>query len=269
MNFEMIQREDAIESAASRLQNAEQSRSPCAPVRTLLPDGDVEAAYKVQQLVTERKITAGSRLIGRKIGLTSKSVRDQLGVDSPDYGAIFAETAFGTGEEISVDTFIAPKVEGEIALVLSRDIDVLRPTMADILRATDFVLCAIEIVESRILDWDIVLADTIADNASYGGIVLSGTPISLRGRDLAAVEMVLSVGGQVRATGQGSDCLGHPLNAAVWLARTLAERGDPLRAGQIVLTGALGPMVDALPGDEFSVHISGLGETTISFAEAA
>lgn len=257
-----------IERAAKALRQADLDRVPCEPIRSLLQDADLDAAYQVQRQVNLARQEAGDRMIGRKIGLTSQAVRDQLGVSSPDFGAIYANTAYGTGTVLPADQFIAPKIEGEVALVLSKDIDTSQPTLADIIAATHFALCSIEIVESRMRDWDIGLLDTVADNASYGGIVLGGQPMPLSAIDLGSVKMTLSVDGIVKAKGQGSDCMGHPLNAAVWLARTLAQRGDPLRAGEIVLTGALGPMVDAVPGSTYSVSITGMETVSVTFAKA-
>ncbi|WP_175467909.1 MULTISPECIES: 2-keto-4-pentenoate hydratase [unclassified Streptomyces] len=260
---------DAVTEAAAVLEEATRTGVPCAPVRSLLPEGDVEAAYAVQRLNVERGITAGRRLVGRKIGLTSPAVQRQLGVDQPDFGALFADMAVPEGQLIAPGRLLRPKVEAEIALVLGTDLPHRDPTVADLLRATAFALPALEIVDSRIADWDITIVDTVADNASCGLYVLGGTPAPLDRVDLRAVTMTLTKNGETVSEGAGADCLGSPLTAALWLASTLAGLGDPLRAGDIVLTGALGPMAVAAEGDEFTAYIEGLGTVTATFASAA
>ncbi|MET8209149.1 2-keto-4-pentenoate hydratase [Streptomyces sp. NPDC005373] len=257
--------EAAATKVADVLQNAARTGVPCAPVRPLLPEADVEAAYAVQRLYVERAVAAGRRLVGRKIGLTSPAVQRQLGVGQPDFGALFADMAVPEGERIAPGRLIQPKVEAEVALVLGADLPHQDPTVADLLRATAFALPALEIVDSRIADWDITIVDTVADNASCGLFVLGGTPVPLGRVDLRAVRMTLTKNGETVSQGTGADCLGSPLTAALWLASTLARLGDPLRAGDIVLTGALGPMALAAGGDEFSAHIEGLGTVTALF----
>ncbi|MEU6621643.1 2-keto-4-pentenoate hydratase [Streptomyces litmocidini] len=260
---------DAVTEAAAVLEEAARTGVPCAPVRSLLPEADIEAAYAVQRLHVERGITAGRRLVGRKIGLTSPAVQRQLGVDRPDFGALFADMAVPEGQPIAPRRLLQPKVEAEVALVLGTDLPHRDPTVADLLRATAFALPALEVVDSRIADWDITIVDTVADNASCGLYVLGGTPVPLDRVDLRAVTMTLAKNGETVSEGTGADCLGSPLTAALWLASTLAGLGDPLRAGDIVLTGALGPMAVAAEGDEFTAHIEGLGTVTTTFASTA
>ncbi|MFB7341396.1 fumarylacetoacetate hydrolase family protein [Streptomyces hydrogenans] len=256
---------DAVAEAAAILEKATRTGVPCAPVCSLLHEADIEAAYAVQRLHVERGIAAGRRLAGRKIGLTSPTVQRQLGVDRPDFGALFADMAVPEGRPIAPGRLLQPKVEAEVALVLGTDLPHGDPTVADLLRATAFALPALEIVDSRIADWGI----TVADNASCGLYVLGGTPVSLDRVDLRTVTMTLAKNGETVSEGTGADCLGSPLTAALWLASTLAGLGDPLRAGDIVLTGALGPMAVAAEGDEFAAHIEGLGTVTVTFASAA
>ncbi|MEU3616958.1 2-keto-4-pentenoate hydratase [Streptomyces sp. NPDC006872] len=255
----------AVLKAADLLAEATRTGAACPPVRTLLDDGDVEAAYAVQQLNVRRGLDAGRRIVGRKIGLTSRAVQAQLGVDRPDFGALFADMAVPDGGEVSAGRLLQPKVEAEVALVLGRDLPHRECTVVDVLRAVDFALPALEIVDSRVRGWDISLVDTVADNASCGLYVLGGTPVPLTAVDLRAVTMTMTRAGETVSEGTGADCLGGPLNAAVWLAAALAERGDPLRAGDLVLTGALGPMVPAAPGDVFEARISGLGSVRVAF----
>lgn len=254
---------------ADALWEAEQSGTPCPPVRDQLPAGDVSAAYAVQRLNVERKLAQGRRLVGRKIGLTSPAVQRQLGVDQPDFGALLSDMAVPDGGTVPHGRLLQPKIEAEVALVLGSDLPHPETTLVDVLRAVDFALPALEIVDSRIANWDITLVDTVADNASSGLFVLGGTPVPLTSVDLRAVRMTLTRDGDEVSHGTGADCLDSPLNAAVWLASTLAAMGDPLRAGDVVLTGALGPMAAALPGSRFEATVSGLGSVRVGFASPA
>lgn len=257
----------AVVKAADLLKEATRTGVPCPPVRDLLDGGgDLESAYAVQQLNVRRGLDAGRRIVGRKIGLTSPAVQHQLGVDQPDFGALFADMAVPDSGEVSVGRLLQPKVEAEVALVLGRDLPERECTVVDVLRAVDFALPALEIVDSRIAGWDISLVDTVADNASCGLYVLGATPVPLTSVDLRGVTMTMTRGGEMVSEGNGAACLGSPLNAAVWLASALAERGDPLRAGDLVLTGALGPMAPAAPGDVFEAHILDLGSVRVRFA---
>ena len=263
----------ALIEAAGRLRQAERGGQPCAPVRELIasalaadPCADpVALAYAVQQYNNSAAIEAGQRPVGRKIGLTSRAVQQQLGVDQPDFGQLFASMARGDDQPITWLDTQQPKVEAEIALVLEHDLCHERHTLADLIRATAFALPAIEVVGSRIAQWDIRLVDTIADNASSGLFVLGSRPVQLSQLDLVRCGMSMTRGGEPVSVGAGAACLGNPLNAAVWLADTMARLGTPLRAGDILLTGALGPMVAARPGDVFTAHIQGLGSVTAAF----
>ncbi|MCC7040065.1 MAG: fumarylacetoacetate hydrolase family protein [Burkholderiales bacterium] len=263
-----------IKTVADRLWDAAASGAPIAPVRDEITqaatDGDVlGVAYAVQQLTVQRRLVSGGRLVGRKIGLTSKDVQRQLGVDSPDFGALFADMAAADGEEIAWSRLMQPKAEAEIALVLERDLRHEKHTVADVISATAYVLPAIEVVASRIANWDIRLADTVADNASSGLFVLGTRPVPLRKIDLPDCGMVLERHGETVSVGSGAACLGNPLTAAIWLADVLLRMGTPLAAGDVVLTGALGPMVDVEPGDAFTARIEGLGAVRAIFGRPA
>lgn len=256
----------AVRKVADVLLEAERTGVPCRPVRDLLADRDIASAYAVQQTNVQRRLTAGHRIVGRKIGLTSPAVQRQLGVGQPDFGALLSDMAVADGGVVPHGRLLQPKVEAEVALVLGADLTHNQSTVADVIRAVDFALPALEIVDSRIAEWDIAFTDTVSDNASAGLFVLGGRPVPLTSLDLRGVRMTLLRGGEKVSEGSGSDCLDSPLNAAVWLASTLAGLGDPLRAGDIILTGALGPMVTARPGDAFEARISGLGSVRASFA---
>jgi 2-keto-4-pentenoate hydratase len=260
-----------IIDVANQLHAAERSGIPCLPIRSLLLEaaggnGTIDSAYAVQQYNTRRRLAAGERLLGRKIGLTSLAVQQQLGVDSPDFGMLFADMAVADGEEIAMSRTMQPKVEAEVALVLQHDLLQERHSVADIVAATAYALPAIEIVGSRIANWDIKLADTIADNASSGLFVLGSQAVKLDGLDLAACAMTMERDGQQVSVGNGAACLGSPLNAAVWLADMMVRLGSPLKAGDVVMTGALGPMVSVNAGDRFLARIEGLGEVRAVFS---
>lgn len=258
-----------IETVAFALKQAEISRSAIPPIRTELggDQANVDAAYAVQEINTQNALAQGRRLVGRKIGLTSKVVQTQLGVDQPDFGMLFADMAFGDGEVIPANLLIQPKIEAEIALVIKHDLNKAKHTFADIISATDYALAAIEIVDSRIENWQISLIDTVADNASSAAFVLGSRPVQLENLDLVNCKMRMTRDDEVVSQGVGQACLANPLNAAVWLADEMMLRGRPLLAGDIILTGALGPMVIANPGDEFVVEIEGFDPVTAVFAQ--
>jgi 2-keto-4-pentenoate hydratase len=255
------------QTIADRLDAAERQRTPVAPVREALADGGVPLAYAVQEINTERRLKAGRRLVGRKIGLTSVVVQRQLGVDQPDYGMLFDDMAIPDGWEAPADRLLQPRVEAEIAFVLGRDLDEERLTIADILRAVEFALPAIEIVDSRIADWKIGLLDTIADNASAGMYVLGASPKKLDGLELRLAAMAMEHQGELVSTGAGVACLGDPLSATLWLAQTMARVGRPLKAGDTVLSGALGPMVTVERGGVYEARVEGLGSVRAAFAK--
>jgi 2-keto-4-pentenoate hydratase len=250
---------------AERLRRAYDG-SPIQPIRAELEAVGVRGAYRVQALNTRHWTNEGRRIVGRKIGLTSKAVQQQLGVDRPDFGVLFHDRIVPDGGELALGQLLQPKVEAEIALVLSRDVTSAHASAVDVLSATAYVLPALEIVDSRIAAWDIRILDTVADNASSGMFVLGSTPVSPLNLDLRTCGMVLEIDGHLASHGVGAACLGHPLEAAAWLARTLIDMGDPLRAGDIVLTGALGPMVPLQPGMRVEASIGGVGRVSFRYA---
>ena len=252
---------------AETLRKVYQTKTPCAPIREQMTKQSLEEAYAIQQVNTDYWIKKGRRLTGRKIGLTSKSVQTQLGVDQPDFGMLFADMAYGSGDIIDSSLLLQPKAEAEICLVLEKDLSFEKHTVQDIIAATAYALPSIEIVDSRIKDWKIKIYDTIADNASSAMYVLGSTPIPLSKIDVELCGMVIERMGEPVSTGAGIACLGNPLNAAVWLADKMVEVGMPLKAGDLILTGALGPMININPGDSIRSRISGLGEINIHFSK--
>lgn len=258
-----------IERVADRLEKAMLTCSATAPVRDVLGDSDIATAYAVQAELTRRRLVAGRSITGRKIGLTSLAVQQQLGVDQPDFGVLFDDMAVPNGGSILTRSLIQPKVEAEIAFVLGADLDgdPGELTYERALAAVDHAVAALEIVDSRNADWDITITDTVADNASSALYVLGDTTVPLSELRPKDVTMVLTKDGESVSSGSGSACLGDPINALLWLARTVAGLGAPLQAGEVVLSGALGPMVPAMPGNRIVAELSTLGRVSVSFSE--
>lgn len=258
----------AIEAAAQRLAEAARTGLPCAPVRDLIGSDDVEAAYAVQKILRDEAVTAGRQVVGRKIGLTSPAVQRQLGVDRPDFGMLYEDMAYSSGETVPAGGLLQPKIEAEVAFELGLDLD--GPVDLDSVRAAVLrVLPALEIVDSRVAGWDITFGDTVADNGSAGLYVLgentAGTH-DLAALDLPAVSMTLTKDSEQACSGTGAACLGDPVAALHWLAVEAHRQGDPLRAGQIVLSGALGPMIPVGPRARVSAKITGLGSVSCTFS---
>ncbi|GAA1018146.1 putative hydratase/decarboxylase [Acrocarpospora pleiomorpha] len=248
--------------ALERLLTARATGHPCAPVRSLVPD--IDAAYAVQSAWVASEVAAGAVVVGRKVGLTNPVVQAQLGVDQPDSGVLLDTMECPAGTPIDIGRTLQPKIEAEIAFVLASDLTGPALEPADVAAATGWVVAALEIVDSRIAGWDIDIVDTVADNASSGLFTL-GSRRRLDGLDLAGCAMTMRRGAEIVSTGSGAACLGDPLNAVAWLARSARDRGRPLRAGDIVLSGALGPMAPVLPGDRFDASIDGIGSVSATF----
>jgi len=246
-------------AAAAALRAARESRRPIAQVSATHGIATLEDAYAVAAINTQARLDQGARLSGLKVGLTSVAVQKQLGVDQPDFGLLFADMEYLDGDEVPMSRLIQPKVEAEVAFVVGHDLRQAAPTWAEFLQALAFALPALEIVDSAIQDWKITLVDTVADNASSALYVLGTQPVALGALDLAALPMRMHVNDALVSQGTGAACLGHPLRAAYWLARTMAARGQPLRAGQVVLSGALGPMGVLRAGDRVQADLGALG----------
>jgi 2-keto-4-pentenoate hydratase len=255
-----------VDAATERLRTAARDRVPCPPVRDLISSDDVVTAYAVQERLGELRLADGATVVGRKIGLTSPAVQAQLGVDQPDFGVLFDDMAFASGAELPTGRLLQPRVEAEIAFVLGADLAHGPLDPARVRASVAYAVAALEIVDSRIAGWDITIADTVADNASSGLYVLGPRRRTLRQVEPVDVEMRMFVDGDPVSTGDGTACLGDPLAALAWLARTAREFGDPLRAGQVVLSGALGPMHPVRAGARVTAEISGLGSVTTTFS---
>lgn len=256
---------DNVENAAKALAEVYAGAPPIAPLRERFNDPTIETAYAIQNVNTQMWVEQGRKITGRKIGLTSKAVQQQLGVDQPDYGILFEDMAIENHSEAAVASICQPRIEGEIAFVLGSDIHSMDPSVQEIEKAIDYAVAAFEIVGSRIRDWDISIFDTIADNASSGKYVLSEKRATLDNLDLLNCKMTLEANGKLVSSGQGSACLGNPLIATQWLAQVMSRSGRPLEAGDIVLSGALGPFVNVDAGKTYDLNIEGLGAVRTSF----
>lgn len=256
----------SFEQLAERLRAA-YSQGAVPPLRDGLDPVDVEGAYAVQTINTRIWEAQGRRIVGRKAGLTAKAVQAQLGVDQPDFGVLFDDMAIADGGHLDPATALQPKAEAEIAFVLGGDLPDPDTSPEQAAAAVLTVHAAIEIVDSRIADWKISFADTVADNGSSAFFVLGGEGKPLAGLDIYSAGMVMEIDGQIVSVGAGAAALGNPLNAAAWLARTLAARGEPLKAGDILLAGALGPMVALQPGNHVRAVVGGIGEVSFTYGK--
>lgn len=255
------------EALARRLDEAWENREPIAPLSESLED--VDRAYEVQTTWSALRINRGERIIGRKIGLTSFAMQEQLGVSEPDYGSLWDSRYFpasGSRAEMPSETFLQPFLEGELAFLIGRPLAGPGVTLQEALVATEALAVAVEVVDSRIEDWNIKLPDTIADNASYGAFTTGPWSRSLREADLRTVGMLINQSGSRVAEGMGSASLGHPAEAVAWLANKLSSFGTRLEAGDIVLSGSLGNAVPARQGDVFVLEAHGQPPLTVSFA---
>lgn len=256
---------DSLTAAAERLKAAEINKDPCAPIRDLIALDDEASAYAIQNMATERKLQSGRRLVGRKIGLTNPAVQQQLGVNQPDFGMLFDDMQREESDIIAYDDVMQPKIEAEIAFILSSPLTKAHHTADDIIKATRSVVAAFEIVGSRIAKWDIKFVDTVADNASSGLFVLGSVHKAIHEIDLTQCAMRMTRSGEEVSKGSGTACMGNPINAAIWLADKMVQMGRPLGAGDIILSGALGPMVAVQPGDRFEASVEGLGQVKAAF----
>ena len=268
--YRSVTSQDAISAAVDRLATALETRVPCAAVRDLIGTDDLAAAYAVQQGLVQKRLASGATVVGRKIGATSEAVQNQLGVDQPDFGYLLDDMDVSSHDPISMQRLLQPRVEAEVAFRLGRDVDPSDEadiTIELVRSAVEVALPALEIVDSRIDQWDITFTDTVADNASSGLYVVGQEGQTLDQLEPREVEMSLTINGEVRSSGNGAACLGDPLEALRWLAVQCHRFGDPLRAGQVVLSGALGPFVPFAAGDRVEASISGFEPLTATFVD--
>ncbi|TGK62709.1 2-keto-4-pentenoate hydratase [Leptospira wolffii] len=251
-----------IQAAAIALREARKSGKPIPPISEIYGIQGLEVSYEIAKINNVERLKAGAKEIGKKIGLTSKAVQTQLGVDQPDFGTLFSDMEYLDADEIPTSKLLQPKIEAEVAFILAHDLLGSVPSYGEFVNSIRYALPALEIVDSAIENWKIRLEDTVADNASCGFFVLGNQPIAIGNLDLAAAEMVLKKNGKVESVGSGAACLNHPLRAAYWLAKNLITRGQGLWAGEIILSGALGPMVSVRSGDSLEAEIEGLGKVS-------
>lgn len=259
------------QTLADRLWNAQFEGVPCQALTETNPEMTVADAYEIQGINLDRRMNQQglfgpkARLVGRKIGITSEAVQNWLNCTEPDFGGLLDDMAVGDGSRADISKLLQPRVEGEIVFILKKCLIGPGVTAAQVIAATECILPAIEIVDSRIRDWKFKIEDTIADNASSGMFVLGTRPMLLNDIDLRMSGMTLRKNGTVVSTGAGAACLGNPVNAVVWLANRLGEYGQQLNTGQIIFSGALGPVSPVVAGDYVSVEIGRMGAVHVSF----
>jgi 2-keto-4-pentenoate hydratase len=256
---------EQIRKCSHQLINAEKTQRAIQPLTETNPSLTTEEAYHVQLETINNKINAGAIAVGKKIGLTSQAMQELLGVGEPDYGHLLDFMAVENKGVITSQQVLQPRVEGEIAFILKSELKGPGVTVEQVLNATDYILPALEIVDSRIENWNIKLADTIADNASSGLFVLGDNPISIERVDLIELGMKLYRNGELMNTGKGSAALGNPAYCVAWLANKLADYNLSLEPGEVILSGALSAAVFAHPGDNFTAEIECLGEVSVKF----
>jgi len=266
-NTENVERRAACEALAEELYSALISGRTVPPLRSRGLDLQIDDAYAISLGLLQRRLRAGERVIGKKIGVTSKAVQEMLGVHQPDFGFLTDRMQVEDGATVTIaERMIQPRAEGEIALILGADLKGPGVTAADVLAATESIAPCFEIVDSRIVNWDIRILDTVADNASCGVFVLGAARSSPHAHDLAALEVKVMKNGRPLSSGFGSAVQGSPLASVAWLANTLGRYGVSLEAGEIILSGSLVPLEPAQPGDRFSLELLGVGSASIAFA---
>ena len=261
--------ETTPEALARRLDEAWENRKPVAPLSESAGLGTIEEAYEVQSLWGQLRLERGERVVGRKIGLTSRAMREQFGVNEPDFGVLWGSRQFPVDEgraEVPAATFIQPRLEGEIAFLIGEPLagDAVKPE--EVLAATAALAVAVEVIDSRIKDWRIKIADTVADNASYGGFAVGPWSEDLLREDLRTLGMLIQRNGEPVEMAIGAAALGHPAEAVAWLANKLSAFDEGLKAGDVVLSGSLGGAVPVQQGDEFVIEAHGQPPLTVSFA---
>ena len=255
-----------INSYGDELFAALRERRMVEPLTEREPDMTIEDAYGISQRLLARRLEDGERVIGKKIGVTSKAVQSMLNVHQPDFGFLTDRMVYDNGETLPLSTeMIQARAEGEIAFIMATDLTGPGVTTADVAAATLGVMPCFEIVDSRIRDWQIKIQDTVADNASCGVFVLGDSLVDPADIDLTTCGMVLEKNGEIIATGAGAAALQSPLNAVAWLANTLGAFGIGLKAGEVILSGSLAALIPVAAGDCMSMKIGGLGSASVRF----
>ena len=257
---------EAIERHGDELYAALRSCEVVAPLTGRVSDITVEDAYHVSLRMLERRLADGEKVIGKKIGVTSKPVQRMLDVHQPDFGYLTDRMRYASGSEMPIGReLIQPRAEGEIAFILKKELRGPGVTHAEVLAATDYVVACFEVVDSRIKDWKIRICDTVADNASSGLFVLGEERADPRSVDFFSCGMVVEKNGEIISTGAGGAALGSPLTCVAWLANTLGTFGTPLLPGEVILSGSLVPLEPVVPGDQMKVTIGGIGTASVRF----
>ncbi|MDG3011458.1 2-keto-4-pentenoate hydratase [Rhodococcus sp. D2-41] len=249
---------------AGRLSDAERNHVPIAPISGAFPEIDLVDAYEIQLINIRRRTEAGARVVGHKVGLTAKVMQEAIGVDEPDYGHLLDDMHYDEYVPVDASGFFAPRVEIELAFVLGKDLSGRACTVDEVLDATEFVTPSIELIDSRIRDWEITVVDTVADNASAVGFLLGQGRSGPREIDLTRIDATLRANGEVVAEGRTDAVLGHPARAVAWLAERVVRFGVELKAGDVILPGSCTRAVDAHAGDEFVAEFAGLGEVRVA-----
>jgi 2-keto-4-pentenoate hydratase len=257
--------DDVRRTVADALRDAEVERAPIPPLRDTWPDIDVVDSYEIQLLNIRRRLEAGARVNGHKVGLSSRAMQEMMGVDEPDYGHLLSDMEVACDEPVPASRYCYPRVEVEVAFVLGETLPGEGCTEEDVIRATEYVAPAIELIDSRIVDWNIKIADTIADNASSAGYVLGPERVRPEDVDLTSIEAVLIRNGEKVAEGRSDAVLGNPVTAVAWLANKVASFGVTLEAGHVILPGSVHRAIDVRPGDEFVADFTDFGSVQLSF----
>jgi 2-keto-4-pentenoate hydratase len=255
-----------IAEAQKHLLESVEKQQPVSPLTEQFPDLTIDEAYHVQLNIINQKVRNGRQIVGKKIGLTSVAMQQLLGVNQPDYGHLLDNMDMTGRESVPMSGLFEPKVEGELAFVLKKNLQGPSVDIEDVLAATDYVLPSLEVVDSRIANWKIKLTDTIADNASSGLFILGNERFSIKDLDLTKVEMNLYKNGELINSGTGQDVLGHPAACVAWLANKLYEYGITLKAGEIILSGAISAAVSIKEGDQITADFNRLGKVKTSFS---
>lgn len=256
----------ALSDAAQKLIYASRDMKPIDPFTETYPDITVEEAYQIQLITVEARLAEGQKVVGKKIGLTSAAMQEMFNVNEPDYGHLLDDMLLYQGQELSTSRLLQPRIEGEIAFILERDLEGPGITTSDVIRCTAGVTAALEIIDSRIRDWKIRIQDTVADNASSGAFVLGSTLVPLSGIDLRYVGFVMTKNGHLIASAAGAAVLGDPVQAVAWLANKMGEYEIPLKAGEIILSGSAVAAVPVKAGDSIHLTVDRIGDVGCFFS---